>query len=323
MKKLSKKKIILDVDTGIDDSLAIAYTLANPDADLIGVTSEYGNVDVKLAAKNSLKILELLNHPEIPVFIGEPHSSTTDSFTVLPESQRIHGVNGIGEINLPEPKRQPEEISAAAFMINAARQYGKDLTIVPTGPMTNLALALEMEPKLEHMINVTFMGGALTVPGNINPVAEANIYQDPEAANKVFHSRLPLTMVGLDVTHRAVLTHEDTAVWRMIGTPAATNFADMLDYYIDIYLENQPFVQGCALHDPLAAAVAIDPSFVQMIDLDLKVDLEEPYRARTIGDRDRLHDKPHTKVAVNLDFPYFIGIFMKYLGNLFAETKEK
>lgn len=133
------------------------------------------------------------------------------------------------------------------------------------------------------------MGGALTVPGNITPVAEANINQDPEAANKVFHSRLPLTMIGLDVTHRAVLTKDDTAIWRMIGTPAATNFADMLDYYIDIYLANQAYVGGCALHDPLAAAVAIDPSFVTTIDLDLKVDLDEPYRARTIGDEMRIH----------------------------------
>ena len=114
---MSKKKIILDLDTGIDDSLALAYVIANPDADLVGVTSEYGNVHVELAAENSLKILELLHHPEIPVFIGESHASTKDSFEVLPTSQRIHGINGIGNIQLPTPKRQPEKTSAADFMV--------------------------------------------------------------------------------------------------------------------------------------------------------------------------------------------------------------
>ena len=319
---MNKKKIILDLDTGIDDSLAIAYVIANPNADLIGITSEYGNTYTEMSAKNSLKILELLGHEEIPVFIGSSHAINKKSFEVLPASKHIHGNNGIGEIELPEPKRKPEQENAIDFLINSAYQYGKDLIIVPTGPMTNLYLALKKDPNISNLLDrVTFMGGALTVPGNVNPVSEANINQDPEAANYIFHSNLNLTMISLDVTHRAVLTKEDTAIWRMIGTKSAITFADMLDYYIDIYLENQPYVKGCALHDPLAAAVAINPSLVRTIDLDLKVDLEKPYRGRTIGDNYRIHDKPHTKVAVNLNSAYFIGTFMKYIGKLFQITK--
>ncbi|MGN1284766.1 MAG: nucleoside hydrolase, partial [Candidatus Limosilactobacillus intestinavium] len=205
---MAKKKMILDLDTGVDDALAIAYATAAPDVDLIGIVSSYGNNLIDICAQNSLKLLELLGQTDVPVYKGLSHSSTSDHFDVMQVSLDIHGNNGIGEVELPAPKRAVEDKSGVDFYIDAAHQYGKDLIIVPTGPMTNLAAALQKDPSIAKLIgNVTFMGGALTVEGNVTEAAEANIHQDAEAANVVLSNPdLPLTMVGLDVTLRTLLT---------------------------------------------------------------------------------------------------------------------
>ena len=205
---MAKRKMILDLDTGVDDALAIAYALADPEVDLIGIVSSYGNNLLDVCAENSLKLLELLGHTDIPVFKGLPHSSTTDHFDVMQVSKDIHGNNGIGEVQLPAPSRSVEEESGVDFYIDAAHKYGKDLIIIPTGPMTNLAAALKKDPEIAHLIgNVTFMGGALTVEGNVTPVAEANINQDPKAANEVLTSDLPLTLPRLKLSCTAELLH--------------------------------------------------------------------------------------------------------------------
>ena len=231
---MAKRKMILDLDTGVDDALAIAYALADPEVDLIGIVSSYGNNLLDVCAENSLKLLELLGHTDIPVFKGLPHSCTTDHFDVMQVSKDIHGDNGIGDVELPTPSRALEEQSGVDFYIEAAHKYGKDLIIIPTGPMTNLAAALKKDPEIADLIgNVTFMGGALTVEGNVTPVAEANINQDPKAADEVMKSNLPLTMVGLDVTLRTLLTKNETKQWRELGTASGKAFADITDFYID------------------------------------------------------------------------------------------
>ena len=269
---MAKRKMILDLDTGVDDALAIAYALADPEVDLIGIVSSYGNNLLDVCAENSLKLLELLGHTDIPVFKGLPHSCTTDHFDVMQVSKDIHGDNGIGDVELPAPSRALEEQSGVDFYIEAAHKYGKNLIIIPTGPMTNLAAALKKDPEIADLIgNVTFMGGALTVEGNVTPVAEANINQDPKAADEVMKSNLPLTMVGLDVTLRTLLTKNETKQWRELGTTSGKAFADITDFYIDAYYNLDIDKRGCALHDPLAVGVSIDPSFVSTISLFMKV----------------------------------------------------
>lgn len=289
---MAKRKMILDLDTGVDDALAIAYALADPEVDLIGIVSSYGNNLLDVCAENSLKLLELLGHTDIPVFKGLPHSCTTDHFDVMQVSKDIHGDNGIGDVELPAPSRALEEQSGVDFYIEAAHKYSKDLIIIPTGPMTNLAAALKKDPEIANLIgNVTFMGGALTVEGNVTPVAEANINQDPKAADEVMKSNLPLTMVGLDVTLRTLLTKNETKQWRELGTASGKAFADITDFYIDAYYNLDIDKRGCALHDPLAVGVGIDPSFVSTISLFMKVVYQEgPYYGRTIGDNAKLND---------------------------------
>ena len=320
---MAKRKMILDLDTGVDDALAIAYALADPEVDLIGIVSSYGNNLLDVCAENSLKLLELLGHTDIPVFKGLPHSCTTEHFDVMQVSKDIHGDNGIGDVELPAPSRALEEQSGVDFYIEAAHKYGKDLIIIPTGPMTNLAAALKKDPEIADLIgNVTFMGGALTVEGNVTPVAEANINQDPKAADEVMKSNLPLTMVGLDVTLRTLLTKNETKQWRELGTASGKAFADITDCYIDAYYNLDIDKRGCALHDPLAVGVGIDPSFVSTISLFMKVVYQEgPYYGRTIGDNAKLNDpNPNVKVAVNVDKERYLKAFMDHLNKLFKEN---
>lgn len=318
---MAKKKMILDLDTGVDDALAIAYAVAAPDVDLIGIVASYGNNLLDVCAENSLKLLELLGQTDVPVYKGLPHTSTSDHFEVMQVSLDIHGNNGIGDVDLPKPQRAVEKLSGVDFYIQAAHQYGQDLIIIPTGPMTNLAAALEKDPEIADLIgNVTFMGGALTVEGNVTDVAEANINQDAKAANTVLTSSLPLTMVGLDVTLRTLLTKQETAQWRALGTKAGQAYADLTDFYIDAYYNLGIDKNGCALHDPLAVGVSLDPSFVQTLSLFMKVIYDDHNYARTIGDKDKLNDpNPNVKVAITVDKERYLATFMNYLTQLFKE----
>ena len=319
---MAKKKMILDLDTGVDDALAIAYATADPDVDLIGIVSSYGNNLIDICAQNSLKLLELLGQTDVPVYKGLSHSSTSDHFDVMQVSLDIHGNNGIGEVELPAPKRAVEDKSGVDFYIDAAHQYGKDLIIVPTGPMTNLAAALQKDPSIAKLIgNVTFMGGALTVEGNVTEAAEANIHQDAEAANVVLSNPdLPLTMVGLDVTLRTLLTKRETQQWRDLGTAAGKAYADITDFYIDAYYNLNIDKNGCALHDPLAVGVSLDPSFVQTISLFMMVIYDGENYGRKIGNNAKLNvAHPNVKVAVNVDKDRYLQTFMDYLTTLFKQ----
>ncbi|MDT9409065.1 nucleoside hydrolase [Corynebacterium rouxii] len=306
------KKIILDLDTGIDDALALAYTLGSPELDLIGVTATYGNVLVEAGVRNDLALLELFGRSDVPVYAGEPHALAKESFEVLEISAFIHGKNGIGEAEVPEPTRKVQELSAVDFLIESVERYGEELMIVPTGAMTNIAAAMQKSEAFARNAQIVFMGGALTVPGNVSQWAEANVNQDPEAADIMVRNAGDITMVGLDVTLQTLLTYAETATWRALGTPAGNFLADATDYYIKAYDTTAPHLGGCGLHDPLAVGVAIDPSLVTLLPINLKVDTEGPTRGRTIGDEVRLNDpQKNCKVAVGVDVDRFLKEFME------------
>jgi purine nucleosidase len=305
-------KLILDLDTGIDDTLAIAYALGSPEVDLIGITGTYGNVKVEQGVRNALAVTDVLGFPNVPVYQGLGHASRKDSFEVQPISAFIHGDNGIGDVSIPDSSRSVEQGSAVDFIIDAVKTYGKDLVYVPTGPMTNIDAALKKAPEIRDSIgSIVLMGGALTVPGDVSAWSEANISQDPDAANALFRSGAPATMIGLDVTLQTLLTYNDTRKWREIGTKASSFLADMTDYYIKAYETTAPHLGGCGLHDPLAVGVAVDPSLVKVLPINMQVDVEGPTRGRTIGDGERLNDAHKTmRVAVGVDVPRFLKEFM-------------
>lgn len=311
------KKVILDLDTGIDDALALAYTLGSPELELIGVTATYGNVLVETGARNDLALLELFGRAAVPVFIGEPHALAKDSFEVLEISAFIHGNNGIGEAVVPDAQAAPQEQGAVDFLIESVKKYGDELVIIPTGAMTNIATAIQKDPSFAKNAHIVFMGGALTVPGNVSPWAEANINQDPEGADIMVRNTNDITMIGLDVTLQTLLTYEETKQWRALGTPAGTFLADATDYYIKAYDTTAPHLGGCGLHDPLAVGVAVDPSLVTTLPINLKVDTEGATRGRTIGDETRLNDPAkNAKVAVAVDVERFLAEFMERIGRV-------
>lgn len=235
----------------------------------------------------------------------------------------IHGDNGIGDVEIPDSNRSVETESAVDFIIDAVKTYGKDLVYVPTGPMTNIEAALKKAPEIKDEIGqIVLMGGALTVPGNCNACMEANISQDPEAADYLFRSGAPTTMIGLDVTLQTLLTYKETQQWRDLGTKAGKFLADMTDFYIKAYETTSPHLGGCGLHDPLAVGVAVDPTLVTTLDINMKVDVDGPTRGRTIGDETRLNDPVKTmKVAVGVDVPRFLNEFMTRISGLAAKAQ--
>lgn len=324
---MAKKKIILDLDTGIDDTLAISYVLGSADeAELIGITGTFGNVSVDLGVQNDLKILNMFGHDEIPVFRGIDHVSTSDEVyqPTWFEHALWHGHNGVGEMEIPgTPTHGVEDMSAMDFIADSVRKYGKDVVVVPTGSTTTIAATLKENPDIVDKIKIVTMGGTLTQPGNVNDFAEANASCDPEATNYMYSTEADITTIGLDVTMQALMTEADVETLRGVGTETAKFLAGMLDYYLRVSRENDPAYQGgCNLHDPLSAAVAIDPTLVKTFDICLKCDLEGPSRGRIIGDPSRLLQQPkHTHVALELDRERFKKQYMDRILALAAASK--
>lgn len=308
-------KMILDLDTGIDDALALAYAIGIPEIDLIGIVASYGNVMIEDGARNTSSLLHMLGRSDIPVYNGAAHGLMEESYSLHEITKFIHGENGIGNINIPEVKSESHKKDGVDFIIESVKKYGKELVIVPTGPLTNLALALRKAPEIKELIgNVVFMGGALTVPGNVTMLAEANIYRDAEAADEVFTSGIPLTMVGLDVTRRTVFTNKDTNDLRNLNTEKSIAYADMTDYYISAYKKNEPALNGCALHDPLAVAVAVMPDLVSTHSMFMRCGTTKEDYGRTIGDVSKLNDSnPNVKICLNVDVERFTNHFKESL----------
>lgn len=317
-----KVKMILDLDTGVDDAMALAYAVAHPDIDLIGVTTVYGNVAQQTSVENTLNLLDLLNQKNVPVYAGANKPTGASSVYVANDIiKNIHGNNGVGNVDLPKSTRTVEKEDAVDFIIESAKKYGKDLYIVATGPETNLAAALKKDPELGKQVGkIVVMGGALIVEGNMSPYAEANIVNDPVAANEFFTSGTPFTMVGLDVTLRPNLTKEDTQKWRELGTPSGKAYADIVDFYIDFYTKGG--LKGCALHDPLSVAVAMHPEYVTTIKLPMKVITSGKDIGRTIAVTEKLNDPnaANVDVAVDIDVDKFLSEYKQTLNDLFAKN---
>ncbi|ARO13400.1 Inosine/uridine-preferring nucleoside hydrolase [Ketogulonicigenium robustum] len=315
------RRIILDVDTGIDDALAILYALRRPGISLEAVTTTYGNIDIAQATRNSLQILEAAGRTDIPVARGAARA------LVRPYTKKgsvIHGANGFGGIKLPEQKAEPVARFAPDFIIDLVRAHPGEITLVPVGPLTNIALALMRAPDLaEKLAGIVFMGGTIHHPGTPSmpsPMAEVNIFNDPEAARTVIASGALLTMIGLDVTMTTKLTEEMIA--RMAKRADAANdlagrvTMEAARAYLNAYQRQYPGITYCALHDPLAVAVAEDPSLVTLQPMKLDVEcVGEITRGQIIPDLRKVAGVvPNTSVAMLVDAPTFEARFEAALG---------
>lgn len=318
-----KVKMILDLDTGVDDAMALAYALGNPNIELIGITTVFGNVTRATSIKNNLDLLKLLGQEDIPVFAGADRPTNAEkAYETDQVIEEIHGRNGLGNVTLPASEKEVQEMDAIDFIIESADKYGKDLYLVATGPETNMKNLIEKDPDIGNKLgNIVVMGGDLMIKGNVSPVAEANIFNDPVAANSFFTSGVPITMVGLDVTHRTLWTKDDTQKWRDLGTEAGKNYADIVDHYIEWEVSHQPELTGCALHDPLAVAVAVHPEYIKTLSLPMQVGTSDEDLGRTYAITEELNNEEAktVKVAVDVEVSDFIDDFRKTLTDLFAQ----
>jgi purine nucleosidase len=306
------KPIILDVDTGIDDTLAIAYAAHSPELRLLGLTTSFGNVSVEEATRNSLFVLEQLGREDLPVYAG----ASVPFFRQkgMGDAKEIHGEDGLGgALRDALPKGRAGSLTASQFMVDQVRSMPGQVTIIAVGPMTNLALAIMMDKDFVKLVDkVVIMGGAVTVPGNSTAHAEANIYSDPEAAEFVFRSGLPITMVGLDVTMKTLLPRTRLQEWRNKDSKLAQLLADATDFYMNAYETWSPGIGGCALHDPLAVGIVIDPSFCRTEAMHIEVDVEGLHSiGRTVADQRSIAAKPpNVNVCLEVDEKRFLEHFM-------------
>jgi purine nucleosidase len=299
----------LDCDTGIDDALAIAYLLAaaaDSDIDIVGIGSVSGNVSAAVGALNTLDLLSLAGREDIPVAEGLHHPQAG---TFGGGAPHVHGGNGVGDVRLPGSAASVTGESAPDMLVRLARQYAGELRVVAIGPLTNIAAALRIAPDLPGLVKeLTLMGGAAAVPGNITPVAEANIANDADAAADVFAADWFITMVPLDVTMSNVFVEEHRQALIDSGRPVAAALGHMLDHYFEFYVD----VYGgraSALHDPLAVAVALGavvPASAPVVRVQIDA-TDGPGRGQTICDlRGYLNGFPeqsraHTRVVLSLE----------------------
>ncbi|WP_230673390.1 nucleoside hydrolase [Rathayibacter sp. Leaf248] len=246
--------VFLDCDTGIDDSLALAYLLRSPRADLVGISTVSGNTDARQAAVNTLGLLALAGRTGVPVAVGA-HDFLEEPYAG--GAPHVHGDNGIGGVELPDGG-SPVDEDPADLLLRLAREHEGELRLIAVGPLTNIALALRRHPELPGLLHsVTVMGGAALVPGNISAVAEANIWHDPAAAAEVVAADWDLTLVPLDVTMKHLMSQEHRAILLDSGDPLAEAIGEALDYYFDFYVGHFG-ERTAAMHDPMAAAIALD-----------------------------------------------------------------
>jgi inosine-uridine nucleoside N-ribohydrolase len=254
-------KIILDTDPGIDDAMAIFFAFQSPDIEVLGLTTVYGNVPVEMAAQNALTLCELAGE-DIPVCkgVGMPWVGKESGYAHF-----VHGDDGFGNINFPPAtKAKLDPRSSAQFIVDMARQYPGEITLVAIGPLGNLALALRLEPELPKLVKgVSIMGGAAFVRGNVTPVAEANIWNDAYAAEIVFGADWEVTMFGLDVTMTVSFPLEFLTRLKQNNQKLGGFVHDAAQFYVDFYSQNRD-EKVCFFHDAMPIAHLIDPSLFEL-----------------------------------------------------------
>ena len=271
------RKWIIDTDPGIDDALAIFMALASPELEVVALTTVFGNVDVDTATRNALRLLEIAGRSDLPVAAG---AAAPLSGAWRGPIQHIHGDDGQGNTHLPPPRAKPSRMTAAELLIDASREDG-ELSLLTLGPLTNLALALDQDPGLaDRLREVVVMGGNALVPGNATPAAEANVWNDAEAADLVFGHMEAVTMVGLDVTHEVIWNGERIAALGRSPKVTTRHLADLLDFY-HAFFQNSHGFDGVYLHDPTAVAYLLDPTLFTTQPWPLRVEVEGISRGKT------------------------------------------
>lgn len=304
--------VLIDCDPGHDDAIALLLAVASPELDVLGVTTVAGNTTLPNATRNALTVLEMAGRDDIPVAAG----AAAPMARPLVTAAHIHGESGLEGPTLPPPSNRPIDASAVEFQADRIRSSPEPVVLIPTGPLTNIALLLATHPEVvDNIASITFMGGAATI-GNTTPNAEFNIYVDPEAGARVLSAGIPTTMIGLEVTHQAIFGAEEADELRGVGR-CATLVAELLDFFV----VNHPRTYerpGAPVHDVVAVANVVDPTLVSTERCGVVVDTTDGLgRGRTVVDRWRVTDwEPNVDVGFQLDSQRFSTLLMERLGSL-------
>ena len=295
-------KIILDCDPGHDDAIAILLAAHHPDIDLLAITTVAGNQSLEKTTRNALKVCSLADIHDVPVARG------MDRPLVRPAKHApdIHGESGMDGPHIPEPTIEAAPRHAVDLLIDLLMNSDGDITLVPTGPLTNIAAAIRQQPAIVPKIKaISLMGGAIGL-GNVTPAAEFNIHTDPEAAAIVFACGRPITMVPLEVTHQALATPEVTARLRAAQHPVASFVADLLVFFASTYHKVFGF-PAAPLHDPCAVAAVIDPTIIRAHMMHVEIETSGEWTSgRTVCDvYAKLGKEPNARVGYALEVERF------------------
>ena len=311
---MNKKRIILDTDPGIDDSLAILLALASPEISLEGLSVVHGNSSTQQGTINALSVLELAKASYIPVYQGCDLPLVQPSL-LAPET---HGEQGIGYAKLSAPLGQPKVQKGSDYLIEKIMSSPHEITLVAIGPLTNIALAIRQEPRIvENVKEVFIMGGAIRHEGNTTPLAEFNTYVDPHAAQIVFHSGMPITLTPLDVTYECVFLKDDLNRLLKIDSPITKFIADATRFYMEFHDEYQS-IEGCVINDPMTLALTFMPEICDYQELYVDVDLSGGVSmGNTFADFYKMTKKPaNMKVALGVRPRDFMELFLERMEKL-------
>jgi inosine-uridine nucleoside N-ribohydrolase len=309
---MTRTPIILDCDPGHDDAIAILLALASPELELVAITTVSGNSTLDKTTANALRVLEFAGRGDIPVYAGADRPFLREQDVAA----HVHGESGLDGPDLPPPAGAAQEQGAVDFIAAELRARSGRLTLVPTGPLTNIGLLLALHPDVRPE-RVVLMGGSIG-EGNRTPAAEFNIWADPEAAQRVFAAGFDLTMVGLDVTHRALIKDEHTERLRSSGR-IGSMVAELMDFYSRFHRSRYPDLAGSPMHDPVCIAHLVQPGLMTVRDAFIEVDCSHgPSWGRTNVDwRGREHfGPPNAKVGVDIDGAAFAELIVERVTSL-------
>ena len=306
---MSSRPIIIDTDPGQDDALAILLALASPEIDVLAITTVAGNVPQPLVTENALAILELAGRAEVPVYRGCERPLLRELYT----AEYVHGDTGIDGADLPSPTVLPEPGHAVDLIVEACLDATEPITLCPLGPLTNIGMAIAKEPRISARIReIVWMGGAFDEAGNTTPVAEFNAYVDPHAVHIMFTSGVPITVMPLDVTHKALMTPEWVERLEAYDRAAARSAAGMVRFY-ERYDIDKYEIPGAPMHDPCVIAHLIDDTLFTGTSEQLCVDtVNEP----TIGNTFAGRGDPTGTVMRDVDSDRFFDLLVTRIGQL-------
>jgi pyrimidine-specific ribonucleoside hydrolase len=301
--------IVIDCDPGHDDAIAILLALASPEVELRGITTVAGNQTLDKTTRNALKVLELAGRTDVPVAVGADRPLRRE----LQTAANVHGESGLDGPDLPEPTTKPVEAGAVDLL---AELIEPGVVLVPTGPLTNVALLLERHPDVkERLDRIVWMGGAIA-EGNVTPAAEFNAFVDPEAAAAVFASGIPVTMIGLDVTHKALFDSDHAERLRGAGAVGRA-VAELADFFLEFHRQRYRF-EGAPIHDAMAVAHVIDPTLVETLECNIEIETQSQYcDGRTVVDRWLVTERPRNALAgIDVDAERFLELLVERIASL-------